>query len=643
MNRIHYYWSERNEKRITEARDPAWPIQSPEELEEIRRVASQMGVEMIEATSTEACGCQVEPRRLVVGYKLDDPGPAELYAHFTGRQCVLLDDLSALRVLDGIDVLVSLSGDFTLEVIEALYDERPSSPGVLFAGTIRALYRVIKKQAVAARSLSSLNTRMLVGSALDSPGVLGALDFSCVSERHDQHSWQHITEVLAYGYDILSIIAHSDGVDARLPQGVLLCSYSNSAARPGDYVPLCKEIGRCTRYPDLPPVDEALAVRALLPTTKICAKLLLLAMCGGIRVEDGTLDSRYNLATSIIENATFGAIVASWQSMDSSLDWIAYLVSALEKGECLGNVVSRLNISRDGVLTRYGLCIVGDPLLCFQYSSPTPRVEAIKPSETKLLTEATFAGGKEEEVAYLTAVVQTGMEQNLYCDEDAALTLLDMLADLNSNGGVARTQQSTAFTKTALDFFGSFCVLEESWVGLNHQNHFLSRDFRCQVCDGHAQLLQTRFDEFPEMARYTVSCPRCSVVVDSPVNYFPMFERTSIGTPLLRLRGIPEGATARVDIISRHFPFSCSYNWPTDLAGRMSEGFEFPPPTGMPKGPLLCRVLIAWNLKVAALGFRMRANAYGWTGSWNSEQLKQFACAPPSSIAFEDDISIGKP
>lgn len=615
MNQLLFHWTHQNLLVVDGQRKPVWPITNDEEFRAVSAAAKLFGVAIEETASYYNCPELIATSsKLVVGFMLPDLGPAVLYAHLTSRKFLQIDDLFSLKLLDDVEVVITTSANLSLEFIESLYYEKSKSPGILFAQNTATLFKVIKKFAVALLQPATLNKRRLISADERDFQFPASQNVDCIKDASDKLSKECVRLGLESASDFLALTAHSDGIDAYLTSGIVLCPFATGDLERTGQVPLCLELQRCTRYPDLPDISDAFRTRPIIHTSKLCAKILLLTMCNAVRVVDDVLDPSFNLATSIIENSIIGAAITSWQQMDADTEWVSYVLARLDGGESIGVIVSELNRRRDGPLSRIGLCVIGDPAISAvnrDHLSINPM--PISEQDSTIHAMPILPGCSENtltklQVKFMLSAVRCGIERNLYCDEDAATKLARKLETISLLDDIQIQDVSASLQDEILCYFSSFPVgIDDAWGLMNSSGRFMSRDFACPICCGRSQLIRLIFEMSPLVDRYSVWCPRCGNVLNSPVGVSPCIDKVSINGSALRLVNVPTRSRGVVNLISRHFPFTQTYNWPIDINGELAQEFQMPPEHVIPSGPLLCRILLAWDFQIAAISFRIRS------------------------------------
>ncbi|WP_434420359.1 hypothetical protein [Nannocystis pusilla] len=160
---------------------------------------------------------------LVVGLGVGAIEHARLYAHLTGRACEFAEDLERLAAFPDAAVVVTTYAFVDERLLDQLYDRYPltSAPGLIFSYDDADLSLQVLSRA-AARHCShrhfdhrrvDINTNIEFGAHM-------APEFSIVGAQATPAEFRR---ALASGAGLLTLYSHSDGIDAYLRDGLVLC------------------------------------------------------------------------------------------------------------------------------------------------------------------------------------------------------------------------------------------------------------------------------------------------------------------------------------------------------------------------------------------------------------------------------------
>jgi hypothetical protein len=578
---------------------PIWPVSNHAALSSLLKACAFLGIGAEKAEEARVSTGALFRRSTVAAFRLLDEGPARLYAHLTGRVFLSLQSIDEVRCLDNLGVLLTTSDQLSLELIETMFSERLFVPGLLFASDVSALYQVALRFSIGSLVSFPLQSRQLVFTPSPYISEIWSETFDLVSDL--MGAGDDVRLALNAGNDVLAVNAKSDGVDLLLNSSVI-CPFrhnlsADSRGRRGR--PLCLELGRCTRFPDLPTIKEAHSDWPLIHASDISAKILLLHTCRGLRVVDESFDPTFGLATALLENSQTACIVTTWSmAEEGKIEWLKYAVERLEQGANIGQVVSEINANHDGSMITSGLLVLGDPEVRCNLKTDEARPDTGSVTRNKFGAQSRISRPSLAE--FLLSGLRWSYDFNPYCNDEATLRAIRTMEGLTANEGA---RQDVDCTET-LDAFSRVVELDDAWTSIQSNVRHVGRGIRCQACGGQSQL--NRYEYLvPGTDRYSLSCPRCGVVVNSSVGRAPKLHRPSGSSNRLQLIGVPAEARAVVTMVSRHFPFSQHFRWPTDEQGMRAIEFEIPDRSQLPVGPLQCRVLVGWNLNIAAVATRI--------------------------------------
>src|SRR5262249_46838683 len=146
----------------------------------------------------------------------------ELYAHLTRRRYCAVKDRDALRVLSRLAVVVTTPSHLVSDLLEQLYarNSRTAAPGIICAADPEGLRKQVLTRAASA---------LLCGPA-SFPWIdfhpLVALNSMIFDDREiygGKATERDVLAALGKGAGVLTVVTHSDGIDAMILPTLSLC------------------------------------------------------------------------------------------------------------------------------------------------------------------------------------------------------------------------------------------------------------------------------------------------------------------------------------------------------------------------------------------------------------------------------------
>lgn len=549
-----------------------WPLSASMTAEEIREVASlfpldtgiaaDLADEMSAGATVMAAGSQ---RRAAVAY-----------GQLTGRRPIIVPDDELIARMDEHrpSVIITALDKVSLPLLDKITDPDLAWPT---PGLITAPAEHVMRRAMAV----ALALRLPVASALSDvrlvPGgwageARGAWMFDAHSPAEERR------QSLSLGADLLSIITHSDGLDADLGTGLILCGAQAAPPRADvARAPRCVVTGRCHRqsiaaaddrrglYPapeTLPTVARAMASGDLLFPEEIAARLLVFHVCWGLLPPSLALDNMWGVMPGILAGGAVGSIVTTWQAEVTEPAHAMRLVDSLASGASLREAVRSHN-SHPGARARGNrLCILGDPLTRVAAPRAAPSHDS-PPRSRRMTKRADFVSAYLELATAKLAgpLHDLGLETKaLY---ESYLTTKDEAA-----GDRAR--------RAVVEFV---CrrgpLISQDWLEIGRVLPAAAAGrFLCPVCTAPARMVHAEVPGVPRCRRRIVNCPRCSIARDVPAD-FPM-EAVRLDTGAMALSGSLPTAHWNAAILLDPILHSERRHswWPRRADGRPKEIFE---------------------------------------------------------------------
>lgn len=592
----------------TEQQTPVWPVRHESDLTVLRTIARSFG-----GTITPCKN--VKRRRLsgagvVIALGQDVAGEAELYAHLTLRECVVVSGLKDISRLPGSDVVIATEDKIDESLLEMLYEDgtQASATGLIYAPTLAQL-----RQQVLLRSAAAYLCRR----GLDSPSPpVQRIDFLSTTELGHAvlQDWQLLgtkatieeaTQALSVGAGVLSLVSHSDGVDSPLSSEAVLCAIQDARAdAPLAGAPACVVTGVCHRRRE--PIAVALASGGLVFPSVIQARIMVADVCWGLLPPLDVIHPAWGLGRRLLENHSIGAFITCWEIMRSSVQLIAPLVDAIADGTPVGESLAEQQASARWKKFGRRMCLIGDPRVCIPRPSEPVSLSNLLPT-TGPEVRSLKTGALEFLRAYITlARKNVGGTYEDYSDSVLAALgeyqeALWTGAELEGAPEAPGPRLRQAFMNFA---FGRFSVAYPIWQQFADDWAVLAPQ-RCYACQRIAVTLKFYLCIPGASARRVTNCQSCGTIEDVPVGTHLTFSVSPDGE--VKLNGeLPSGHCVGGLMLETSMPDERRvFPWPGDSRGNLAPTFRVSPP--WPEGPIRVSVfIISESCELISLGLQCR-------------------------------------
>lgn len=563
---------------------------------------------------------------------------ARLYGHLTGRRLtgrrlVVADDRDAWPDLEGPDldppsVLVTLWNRLTPELLDRLYGREGTAPGIIAAPDVAALHRQVLVRS-AARRLGS-------GMPPVASDIFPLADFSVLYDGATTlfggSASRRVKQLaITHGADLLTIMTHSDGVDAYLGPDLTLCArrHEDSAALGGP-LPLCALSGQCHRHRR--PVAEVMRSDRVVAPEDVAAHILLFDTRFGVMPQGSLVDPRYGLGTRLASSARIGAMLAPWRIVLSSPEHARRLERDILDGVALGAAVARFNahpVSRD---RQYRMCLFGDPDLRLQPAKPAPAA-----ASTVLAPVATPARParktRRAELFHLciSEAARTAIGTPLEAVALKASAVAAAAAAEPASGGAAGKSDTLAPLREAmLDYALARGKLSECWMPFVERYADGGR-IGCPACGRPSDVRFCRMPRYWRATRRMVLCPICGIVEDAPLQSDLTM---TLAAGRVSLDGMPgAGWCAGLALSASDPSLSVALRWPAGSDGRPVPNLAVP--LEIPPGPLRVSVFVLWGTEFAVLSRLARGIVDGNDRNGAASAISLEPAATPGGRALD--------
>ena len=564
---------------------PVWPLTDVGDEVAVRRIAGVFGAALCPVPDarqvSDARTCH-SPDETVVALGRNVVQAARVHAHLTGRGLRHADTLAALVAGSRPAVVVTAPEGLTAELLDWLYDGGDTIPGIICADPGSPILRQVLVRAAAAA---------LSGSA---PAILREV-FPTLPLAHGHDGTAEIAggmadpasrrQMLTAGFGVLTVMTHSDGVDAFLGPGLTSCAMDK--AHPGpSAAPRCVLTGCCHRHDR--PVREVLASPTIIPPDAFAAGVLVWDVCFGVMPAGSIVDPRWGIGRRLADSAGIGALVTNWQITLSSPGSASRLGREIAAGTSVGTALRQANHGLPRADRSHRMCLFGDPRVRFAPGQLPGNTAAVP-------TTASCVPAPEPALSLLQSAMRIAATAD---DRHAAIARRALEA---TDPGTDLAAMRTA----VLEYGLSRGKLLESWLLLVQALSPLPNR-RCPVCHRRADHIEAILPPHP--ARRLLFCAICGIMEDMPVGLeagIALVDRT-----LALSASLPPGpVSAGILVAAAHPADTIALAWPRtadgDLAGQAMLPRQLPP------GPLRLSVFLVWDGSFAVVSRMMRDSGSG--------------------------------
>ncbi len=582
---------------------PVWPL--PDEVAR-RAVEDYVQVVSCELSDVQARVARAAPRRsdvvVAIGNEVEEA--AELYGHLTLRRTVVAGNLRQIFEHGVPAVIVTNPDALGPRLMQALYEHRSYriAPGLVCAENTSDLMVQVLVRTAAAHLAGASRGFVEVYPWSDIDTVVKGRICLVGGRAETALTLERITS----GCEALTILTHSDGVDALIGPDLLCCSMHRPAPHTDmARAPYCYVTNHCNRRNTS--VEEALASGYIIPPERLAARLFLWASCFGVLSQDSDPDRRWGMMFPMLNGSRLGAIITSWGPLFPSRPEIGPLLQALYRGSPVGSALARFNTSRHARRGGLALCLFGDP------DVRIPPASAVVVDD--LPYRSTFRHGpisREDHAGalFLAAVLANALGNDSSSDESVALgrvalPMVRRYQHLAANGESPEDDVGAPMREGVLAFLAVYRgLLSADWIRLAERRRSrLSGD--CANCGlpTHVQVFAFRTPGLE--SRQLRVCPRCSITADMPTS----------ASYAMRLRGetlyldgdLPlSNWAARLRIGSSYGASKALYSWPADGDG--SPVRCFPVPSPWPPGGFEVTLYFMIGARLSILGVHGRSD-----------------------------------
>lgn len=582
----------KGERIISADGQPVWPFAKSGDLAVLKNIVRLSGGKVRQVSGTPGTAKPLSSE-LVVGLGAYSGEAARLHAHLTRRRCVIVDRWEELRGLGRRpSVLVTIPENMTVELLDWMYDgQQKIAPGIICGANVQALLeQVLIKTAAASVSGPPIRHRIEIYPTVPvqgMPGVVGA--GTSKSER---------CQALAGEAGVLTVMTHSDGVDAFLGRDLSICARNHdTGAFDRSSAPRCGLTDFCHRHNMM--VADAISSSAIFPVEQMAARILVWDVCFGVMPAFSVVDPAWGIGSRLMQSHSIGAVLTTWQITLSSAACAHHVTNLIESGMPVGKAVAQFNASRQAREHHYRMCLLGDPRIALpKLNSGFPK--AVKAARsTRMSSSRGFDSGElallrlcmidaKDNIAERQRAVLARNALDAIETFEAAVAKQIQIADLQPLLGLA-------MRGGVLNYALARGKLLENWMPFAKSLH-AGVPTVCPVCERQANVLQVAMRPQGVSKRRLTLCPICGVLEDAPItsNFSFTLERRTV-----RLGGdLPQRDWSAAVLLGSPYPAdSLQLVWPQLEGGSPAPELELP--ADWPLGPLRLSVFLLWEANFA--------------------------------------------
>jgi hypothetical protein len=532
----------------------------------------------------------------------DSANAAALYAGLTGRRCVKCGRLSEMT-LRANDVVVTTCDNLTVQLMHQMFILASGGcPGLICAATEGELMNVCRQQADRLTADPQLQRRKRVF-------VYPLLSFASLEKSTDHfisgsEQTESLVESLTSNAAQLAIVStHSDGIGFNLSLRHFACPFVSITESGNDRIPPCQMLGRCLRFTVPPTIQEARDAGWLIPLSALRASVLLISGCNIVRLQDGIVDARYGLASTLFSQAAFGAAIVTWRRELGTADGVHLnsLMNDIALGTPVGTAVFAFNQSPLARHFGLNLSILGDP--CFALNPllsfpvlPTSHPDLRSFKREPLAIEATSLS----EARLLKDITVAAIGTNGLFDAAKGNRLAAALSAYATSEASGTPQPLDELDSLLLDFGGATPWLDKilwPFGRLESSNEGAT----CPICMAPARSIVMSFPTYQASHRHVIRCACCD---DSSI--LPIGWKVDIDLSQLNEHKISATVPKQAKVLFCLGTYAGTTFTSRGEPGLREGHYVFQLPDDLAFVPLHCQILIARRLQIGAMSFRIR-------------------------------------
>jgi hypothetical protein len=529
---------------------------------------------------------------------------AEAYASLTARPYRTWDTSKSISASRH-DVVVCTTDRLDSWLMHKLFVECDRGvPGVLCSRTASELEEVCRRQiTMLSLPLRRSSARIFADSLESITELVRGADLVTGGLQEGDK----LLEKLSLGAALLVVTGESMGFDISLTFRSFACAFLDSQLRTAadQLLPTCQVLGRCTRFPTLPLIAEARDRGWIVPISILRAAIGIFCSCSLVRVRDEVVDGGYSLGPMLLRYAKLGAVVTTWRPEPVRGMYLHDLINDLCTGTMVGDAIGSFNVSADA--RRYGvnLCLLGDP--CFALTpneafSPLPVYQSEVSTSTKPPSTVAKDTTAADAQLLLSGIAHLLADSRFDPSKGQRLRRVLLPYAESTPLQVQRPDQSSAVDSALIDFLSGFPVPNVMFGPFSRVEGMTEKGV-CPRCHAPARAYWSSFPEYGVRPRHIIACPSCLDCSNLPDGWNVELDMSEISDGVISVSGL----TADVQVLVCFFfletaRLHMAVHWEPSPTGWL----PFRLPEQLPPVPLYCQVLMARNLQIGTVGFKVK-------------------------------------
>jgi hypothetical protein len=586
-------------ERLANGGGVVWPVGSSGELEQLVALARVFGTEPQEVES-QVVVSEVQPFReeLVIGLNEATARSTTLYAHLTGRSARLVQDVAQVLSFPNAAVVLAFRADLTPEFFDVIsqYCTTHRTLGIVVAESEEALQSQVLLRS-AARHFSSFAVASseqpryidILPTLPFSQQETAARSFYGASANRDT-----IIAALKSAPRLLRVVTASDGVDADLGSGLILCHIHARLRPPTSRSPSCIENALCHRL--MKSITQIRTDSRLIDPEMIRSQILIWQTCQGVLTGSHVLDSEWGIGWDLIASPTIGAVIATCDFVLSTPVLTETLVMDIAHGVSIGESLAMYSRSSGNLAHR--LFLFGDPSIALPSNDISiPHLISMKVSATAPQPASVVGTPVSDDLEFMTKAVLDALPavKRLNATQAAFYEALGVALQSIATNNLFRTTAHKSLLVRYLCERKWARSMDDWWRFVDNLD-LAPQPSICANCTAPADTYHVSLAGLASDRRQTI-CRRCGPIEDAPARSNIRF-RIATARQFCISGDLPSG-----DWVASFLLF-CDVAaetqilpWPKSKCGMPVSLFQYEGP--LPRGPVragFCMIHDSWHL-----------------------------------------------
>lgn len=506
---------------VSDAEVPIWPVANDQERESVVSMADMFETSVCWTEPHDAGNVRGVETVVALGNEVASIG--RLYAHLTNRNLTLVP-ASQTPIIEGCSVILGLMSQISGDLIEHIYrTDRNYYPGLVVGRDLIDLRRKALVSALTAVTLPRSRPSVFNLQPRFDFGIFVVGETLLIGSASPPEARKAL---LKHGRSVVAYCGHSDGIDADLGRGLVLCPRDERWPTPeaaANRTPICYSTAWCYRHNR--EIDATAGSR--IHPALIRTRLLLWNTCTGIILNDAPMDPSLGVGMTLATSTSIGALMSTWRIELAPSNVTDSLLDGMLHGMTAGEGLAIHNCSSQAKKYGHRLCLFGDPRtrIAPEERSNAPRTKFVHASTSVVSEEP-----GQIEVRFLRSCLYEARDnESNNRDRNNIKSRIESAAQAVASYELAiwrrSTQDDTLRRKRELlrSFveFAAHTKLWEFWSPFIADINYVSSTESCLNCGGPLGTHEITFKHLP--VRRTISnCRLCGIVADKPRDWIIM-------------------------------------------------------------------------------------------------------------------------